>query len=87
LIQRKTETDDRKGTKKIQKQANSMHIVINNTEHSELLGVRTGLKTYSEKPREEKPKEVVPRRERKEEAVETAEPKPEGEEQVEEKRE
>jgi len=36
--------------------------MIVNTEHSELLGVRTGLKTYSEKPREEKKEEAPVKR-------------------------
>lgn len=51
LIAKKADIDDLKtGGKKTTKVKENYNI-INNTENKELLGLRTGLKTYSEKPR------------------------------------
>jgi len=58
LIVKKADIDDLKtGGKKTTKVKENYNI-INNTENKELLGLRTGLKAYSEKPRvdgEERP--------------------------------
>lgn len=55
LISRKVEIDDRKIGGKKTTVARTNYNIINTNQENELLGLRTGLKVYSEKPRVEVP--------------------------------
>ena len=62
LVQKKKDIDDNKtGSKKTIK-TNEMHNIMGSNDNKELLGLRTGLQAYSEKPRIEGKNEQPERR-------------------------
>ena len=57
MIEKKAPVDDLKSGNKKTTKVKENYNIVNNTDNGELLGIRTGTITYSEKPRVEGEKE------------------------------
>jgi len=57
MIEKKAPIDDLKSGNKKTTKVKENYNIVNNTDNGELLGIRTGIITYSEKPRVEGEKE------------------------------